>query len=63
MLESFQVFGVSSLGVWLGDRVGKTGRGINELGSWDKEFSSPSAIAPLISEDSVVSVDELVQSA
>ena len=62
MLESFQVLGVSSLGVWLGDREGETGRGINELGSRDKEFGSPSAIAPLVGEDLVVSVDELVES-
>ena len=63
MLESFQVFSVSSLGVWLGDREGKMGRGVDELGSWDKEFCSPSAVAPLIGEDSIVSVDKLVESA
>ena len=63
MLELFQVLGVSSLGVWLGDGVGKTGREINKLGSWDKEFCSPSAITPLVGEDLVVGVNELVQSA
>ena len=63
MLELFQVLGVSSLGVWLGDEEGEMGRGINELGSWDEEFSSPSTVTPLIGEDLFVSVDELVESA
>ena len=63
MLESFQVFGISSLGVWLGDGEGEVGWGINELGSRDKEFGSPTAVSPMITEDSFVSVDELVESA
>ena len=63
MLESFQVLSISSLGVWLGDREGEVGGGINELGFWDEEFGSPSAIAPLIGEDSFISVDKLVESA
>ena len=63
MLELLQVLGVSSLGVWLGDGEGEVGWGINELGSGDEEFGSPNAVSPLITEDSFVSVDELVESA
>ena len=39
------------------------GWGINELGSRDKEFSSPGAGAPRIGKNLFVSVDELVESA
>ena len=63
MLESFQVLSVCSLGVWLDDREGEMGRGINELGSGDEEFSSPSVVTPLIRENVFVSVNELVKSA
>ena len=62
MLELFQVLGVSSRGVWLGNGEGEMRRGIDELGSWDKEFGSPSAVAPLIGEDLFIGVDELVES-
>ena len=62
-MESFQVFGVSSLGVWLGDGEGEVGWGVNELGSGDEEFGSPTAVSPLITEDSFIGVDELVESA
>ena len=62
-MESFQVFGVSSLGVWLGDGEGEVGWGINELSSGDKKFGSPSAVAPQIGKNSFVGVDKLVKSA
>ena len=62
-MESFQVLGVSSLGVWLGNGEGEVGWGVNELGSRDKEFGSPGAVSPLIGKDSFVGVDELVESA
>ena len=62
MLESFQVFSVSSLGVWLGDGEGKVGRRIDKLGSRDKEFGSPNTVTPLVGKDSFVSVDKLVKS-
>ena len=62
-MELFQVLGVSSLGVWLGDGKGEVGWGIDELGSGDEEFSSPTTVAPLIGEDSFVGVDKLVESA
>ena len=62
-MESFQVLGISSLGVWLGDGEGEVGWGVNELGSGDEEFGSPNAVAPLITKDSFVSVDKLVKSA
>ena len=62
-MESLQVFGVPSLGVWLGDREGEVGWGIDELSSGDEEFGSPNAVTPLIGKDSFVSVDELVESA
>ena len=39
------------------------GWGINELSSRDKEFGSPGAVRPWISEDSLVGVDKLVKSA
>ena len=61
MLETFQVFGVSSLGIWLGDGVGKTGRGINETSVGGKEICGPGAVVPLICEDALVAVDEFVQ--
>ena len=48
MLEPFQVFSVSSLGVWLGDGEGEVRWGINELGSRDEEFGSSNAVTPLI---------------
>ena len=62
-MESFQVLGVSSLGVWLGDREGEMGWGVNELVSGDKKFGSPGAGAPRIAKHSFVGVDELVKSA
>ena len=62
-MESFQVLSVSSLGVWLGDGKGEVGWGVNELGSGDEEFGSPNAVAPLVGKDSLVGVDELVESA
>jgi len=34
----FQVFGVSSLGIWLGDGEGKVGRGIDETCMGGKEI-------------------------
>ena len=58
-----QVLSVSSLGVWLGDGKSEVGWRVNELGSGGKEFGSPTAVSPLIGEDSFVSVDELVESA
>ena len=61
-MESLQVLGVSSLGVWLGDGEGEVGWGINELGSGDEEFRSPNAVTPLIGKDSFVGVDKLVES-
>ena len=38
------------------------GWGVNELGSGDKEFGSPNAVAPWIGKDPFVHVDELVES-
>jgi len=61
MLETFQVFGVSSLSIWLGDGEGKVGRGIDETCMWGKEVCGPGAVVPLIHKDSFVTVDELVQ--
>ena len=61
MLETFQVFGVSSLGIWLGDGKGKVGRGIDETHMWGEKICGPGAVVPLICEDSFVTVDELVQ--
>jgi len=57
----FQVFGVSSLGIWLGDGAGKTGRGIDETCVRGKEICGPGAVVPPIREDALVAVDELVQ--
>ena len=62
MLETFQVFGVSSLGIWLGDGEGKMGQGINETCVWGKKVCGPGAVVPVIHEDAFVTVDELVQS-
>jgi len=56
----FQVLGISSLGVWLSDREGKMGRGINKACMWGKEVCGPHTVVPKIGEDSVVGVDELV---
>jgi len=56
----FQVFGVSSLGIWLGDGEGKTGRGIDKAGMWGEEICGPDAVVPMICEDSFVAVDELI---
>ena len=39
------------------------GWGINELGSGDEEFSSPNLVTPLVGKDSLIGVDELVESA
>jgi len=61
MLETFQVFGVSSLGIWLGDGAGKTGRGIDETSVGGKEICGPGVVVPPICEDAFVAVDELVQ--
>jgi len=61
MLETFQVFGVSSLGIWLGDGEGKTRRGIDEACVWGKEVRGPGAVVPTIGENSFVTVDKLVQ--
>ena len=63
MLELLQVLGVSSLGVWLGDGEGEMGWGVNELGSGDEEFGSPNTVVPLVSKDSFIGVNELVESA
>jgi len=60
MLETFQVFGVSSLGIWLGDGAGKMRRGIDKSGMWGKEIHGPDAVVPMICEDLFVTVDELV---
>jgi len=57
----FQVLGVSSLGIWLGDGEGKTGRGIDETSVGGKEICGPGAVVPPIREDVLVTVDELVQ--
>jgi len=57
----FQVFSVSSLGIWLSDGEGKMGRGIDETGVWGKKVCGPSTVVPLIHEDPFVAVDELVQ--
>jgi len=59
-LETFQILGVSSLGIWLGDREGKMGRGINEMGMWGKEVCGPGVVVPIIHKDLFVAVDELV---
>jgi len=61
MLETFQVFGVSSLGIRLGDGEGKMGRGIDEACVWGKEVCGPGAVVPMIGEKSFVTVDKLVQ--
>jgi len=60
-LETFQVFSVSSLGIWLGDGAGKTGRGVDKTSVGGKEVCGPGAVVPLIREDVFVAVDELVQ--
>jgi len=57
----FQVFGVPSLGIWLGDGAGKTGRGINETCVGGKEICGPGAVVPPIHKDALIAVDELVQ--
>jgi len=57
----FQVFGVSSLGIWLGDGAGKTGRGVDETSVGGKEICGPGTVVPPIREDAFVAVDELVQ--
>jgi len=61
MLETFQVFGVPSLGIWLGDGEGKMGRGVDETSVWGKEICGPDAVVPMIGKDSFVTIDELVQ--
>jgi len=61
MLETFQVFGVSSLGIWLGDGKGKVGRGIDETCMWGKKVCGPGVVVLPIGKDSFVTVDELVQ--
>jgi len=61
MLETFQVFGVSSLGIWLGDGEGKVGRGIDETCRWGKKVCGPGVVVPLIGKDWFITVDELVQ--
>jgi len=61
MLETFEVFGVSSLGIWLGDREGEMGRGIDKTCVWGKEICGPGTVVPLICKDLFVAVDELVQ--
>ena len=60
MLETFQVFSVSSLGIWLGDGEGKTGRGIDKAGMWSEEICGPGTVIPMIGKDSFVAVDELI---
>ena len=62
-MESFQVLGVSSLGIWLGDGEGEVGWGINKLGSGDEEFGSPNVVTPLVGKDLFVGIDELIESA
>jgi len=57
----FQVFSVSSLGIWLGDGEGKMGRGINETCVWGKKVCGPGMVVPLIYKDLFIAVDELVQ--
>jgi len=61
MLETFQVFGVSSLGIWLGDGEGETGRGIDESCMWGEEICGPGVVVPPVCEDAFVTVDELIQ--
>jgi len=61
MLETFQVFGISSLGIWLSDGEGKVGRGIDKGGSWGEKVCVPDTVVPMIHEDSFVAVDDLVQ--
>jgi len=61
MLETFQVFGVPSLGIWLGDGEGKVGRGVDETCMWGKEICGPGAVVPPIRENAFVAVDELIQ--
>jgi len=60
-LETFQVFGVSSLGVWLCDGEGVVGRGIDKSGRWGEKVCVPDAVVPMIREDPFVTVDDLVQ--
>ena len=61
MLKTFQVFGISSLGIWLSDGEGEMGRRIDETGVWGKKICGPGTVVPVICEDSLVTVDELVQ--
>jgi len=61
MLETFQVFGVSSLGIWLGDGEGKVGRGIDKSGWWGEKVCVPDTVVPMICEDPFVAIDDLVQ--
>jgi len=60
MLETFQVFGVSSLGVWSCDGEGVVGRGIDKSGSWGEKIGVPDVGVPMICKDSFVTVDDLV---
>jgi len=57
----FQVFGISSLGIWLGDGKGEMGRGVNKTCVWGKEVCGPGAVVPTIGKDLFVAVDKLVQ--
>jgi len=57
----FQVFGVSSLGIWLGDGKSEMGRGINKACMGREEFCVPHVVIPQIGEDSVIGVDKLIQ--
>jgi len=56
----FQVLGVSSLGIWLGDGKGKTRRGIDETSVGGKEICGPGTVVPPIGKDLFVAIDELV---
>jgi len=60
MLETFQIFSVSFLGIWLGDGEGKMGRGIDETCVWGKKVYGPDTVVLLICKDLFVAVDKLV---
>jgi len=62
-METFQILGVSSLGIWLGDGEGKVGRGIDKSGSRGEKVCVPDAVIPMVRKDSLVAVDDLVEAA
>jgi len=46
----FQVFGVSSLGIWLGNGESKVGRGIDETCVRGEKICGPGAVVPIVRE-------------